>query len=191
MARQAIVFASTSKSVQNSISHRELLIFSFFTDGQKVKIQTYQKKVQYYAHEGKKLWEDFHHGLFFGTLEFVEKMGKKYLPDTPHKEQPQQRDTIRAALDPRILLEKAAAALDCKPDEVIGSKRVFGLAKINRDLLMYFFWQLGVYTNEEIGNLFEVTYSSVSRNVSSFRKKLLEDKKLKKLLNRIMIQIKR
>jgi len=108
------------------------------------------------------------------------------LPDTPHKAQPQQRDTIRAS-DPRILLKKAAAALDCKPDEFISSKRVFGLAKINRDLLMSFFWQLGVYTNEEIGNLFEITASSVSRNVSSFREKLLGDNKLKKLLDRIMI----
>jgi len=52
---------------------------------------------------------------------------------------------------------------------------------------MYFFWQLGVYTNEEIGNLFEVTYSTVSRNVSSFRKKLLKDNKLKKLMDRIML----
>jgi len=163
------------------------LRLSLFTGGQKVKIQAYRKKVQYYVHEEKRLWEDFRHGLFFGTLEFVEKMGKRYLPDTPHKERPQQRDTIRAALDPRIILKKVATALDCKPDEVIGSGRVFGSAKINRDLLMYFFWQLGVYTNEEIGNLFEVTYSSVSRNVSSFRKKLLKDNSLKKMMDRIML----
>jgi len=84
-------------------------------------------------------------------------------------------------------MKKAAAALDCKPDEFIGSGRVFGSVKINRDLLMYFFWQLGVYTNEEIGTLFEVSYSSVSRNVSSFRKKLPGDNKLKKLLDRIML----
>ncbi|MGB9499640.1 MAG: hypothetical protein ACKVE4_07785 [Dissulfuribacterales bacterium] len=83
-------------------------------------------------------------------------------------------------------MKKAAAALDCDPDEFIGSGRIFGLAKINRDLLMYFFWQLGVYTNEKIGSLFEITYSSVSRNVSSVRKKLSEDNKLKKSLNKIM-----
>ena len=87
----------------------------------------------------------------------------------------------------RCLLEKAAAALDCKPDQFIGSVRVFGSAKINRDLLMYFFWQLGVYTNEEIGSLFKVSYSSVSRNVSSFRKKLTEVNNPEKLLDRIMI----
>ena len=57
------------------------------------------------------MWEDFRHGMFFGSLEFVEKMGKRYLPDTPHKEQPQQRNTIRAS-DPRILLKKTAAALN-------------------------------------------------------------------------------
>ncbi|MGB9499639.1 MAG: transposase [Dissulfuribacterales bacterium] len=56
------------------------LILSFFTGDQKIKIQAYRKKVQFYAHEEKNLWEDFRHGLFFGTLEFVEKMGKNICP---------------------------------------------------------------------------------------------------------------
>ncbi len=55
---------------------------------------------------------------------------------------------------------------------------------------MYLIWEYGVYTNEEIGNLFHVTYSSVSRNVSSFRVKLSDDKILKRLYNKIKSQIK-
>ncbi|NOY69199.1 MAG: hypothetical protein GXP53_06860 [Deltaproteobacteria bacterium] len=165
------------------------LIFSFFTGRQKVKIKAYRKKVQYYSHEENDFWEDLRHGLVFGTPEFVETIRSRHLPDSPHKEQPQQRDLIRAS-DPRILLNKAAAALGCDPGEFIESRRVYGAAKANRDVLMYFFWELGVYTNGDIGNLFNVTYSSVSRTISSIRKQLPEDKTLKKLIRRIKSQIK-
>jgi len=67
---------------------------------------------------------------------------------------------------------------------------VYGAAKINRDLLMYLIWEYGVYTNEKIGNLFQVTYSSVSRNISSFRVKLIKENALEKLYNKIKSQIK-
>jgi hypothetical protein len=86
--------------------------------------------------------------------------------------------------------EFTAALLDCDPEEFITSGRMYGTAKINRDLLMYLIWEYGVYTNEEIGNLFHVTYSSVSRNVSSFKVNLSDDKILKRLYNKIKSQIK-
>jgi putative transposase len=165
------------------------LIFSFFDGGHEKQIQGYRKKVQFYSREEKKLWEDFRHGLFFGTLEFVNKMKRAHLPDTPHKEQPQQRDIFRSA-DPHVIIKKAAAILDCDPEEFITSGRMYGTAKTNRDLLMYLIWEYGVYTNEEIGNLFHVTYSSVSRNVSSFKVKLSDDKILKRLYNKIKSRIK-
>lgn len=34
-----------------------------------------------------------------------------------------------------------------------------------RDILLYFLWETGLYTNRQIGNLFDVTYSAVSRRV--------------------------
>ncbi|MDA3912250.1 MAG: transposase [Bacteroidales bacterium] len=164
------------------------LIFSFFNGDHVKKIQGYRKKVQLYSREEKKLWEDFRHGLFFGTLEFVERMKRAHLPDTSHKEQPQQRDSFRFA-DPYVIIKKAAAVLDCDPDEFISTGRVYGTAKTNRDVLMYLIWEYGVYTNEEIGNLFHVTYSCVSKSISSFRKRLPADNNLKKLYNKIKSQI--
>ncbi len=145
--------------------------------------------MQFYSREEKKLWKDFRHGLFFGTREFVNKIKKAHLSNTPHKEQPQQRDIFRSA-DPRIIIKKAAAILDCDPDEFMASGRLYGTAKTNRDLLMYLIWEYGVYTNEEIGNLFHVTYSSVSKNVSLIRERLVRDKVLKRLHNKIKSQIK-
>jgi len=165
------------------------LIFSFFAGGHEDQILGYRKKVQFFSREENNLWEDFRHGLFLGTLEFVNKMKRAHLPDTPHKEQPQQRDIIRS-VDPRIIIKKAAAIIDCDPDEFIASGRVYGALKTNRDLLMYLIWEYGVYTNEEIGNLFHVTYSSVSRNISSFRARLIKENALKKLYNKVKSQIK-
>ena len=165
------------------------LIFSFFAGGHEKKILGYRKKVQFYSREENNLWEDFRHGLFLGTLEFVNRMKRAHLPDTPHKEQPQRRDIIRS-VDPRIIIKKAAAIIDCDLDGFIASGRVYGAAKTNRDLLMYLIWEYGVYTNEEIGNLFHVTYSSVSRNISSFRARLIKENALKKLYNKVKSQIK-
>jgi len=165
------------------------LIFSFFGGDRKNQIQRYRKKVQAYSREETYLWEDFRHGLFFGTLEFVDKMKRAYLPDAPNKEQPQQRDILRSA-DPRMMIEKAAALLGCDPDEFIASKRMYGAAKTNRDLVMVLIWESGVYTNDTIGNLFHVTYSSVSRSVSSFRKRLIKENPLKELYDKIKSQIK-
>ena len=165
------------------------LILSFFKGNKKEKIQAYRKKVQYYSHEEKSLWEAFRHGLFLGSREFIDKIKETYLPDTPHKEQPQQRN-IKRSTDPRILLKKAAGVLDCDLDELIQSRRVYGTAKTNRDLLICFLWEFGVYTNEEIGNLFHITYSSVSKNAASVREKMLQNNHLKRDYNKIKAQFK-
>ena len=139
------------------------LIFSFFDGDHKNQIEAYRKKVQFYSHEESRLWEDFRHGLFLGTREFVERMKRAHLPETRHKEHPQQRDMVRST-DPRIIIEKAAVIIGCDLHELIEPGRVYGTKKSNRDLLIYLIWEYGVYTNEEIGKLFHVTYSSVSKN---------------------------
>jgi predicted transcriptional regulator len=47
-------------------------------------------------------------------------------------------------------------------------------------LLDYIGWQLGVATNQQIGDKFGLTYSAVSQRVSVVRKKLYRDKELSK-----------
>jgi chromosomal replication initiation ATPase DnaA len=46
-------------------------------------------------------------------------------------------------------------------------------------LLIYLAWQLGVATNQQIGERFRLTYSAVSQRVRVVKKKLNKDKKLK------------
>ena len=47
---------------------------------------------------------------------------------------------------------------------------------------MYSVWQSGLLTNEGVGNLFDLTYSAVSHNVTEIRKKPLIDKGLRTLI---------
>ncbi|MDA3896321.1 MAG: hypothetical protein PF482_09255 [Desulfobacteraceae bacterium] len=44
------------------------LIFSFFDGDHEKQILGYRKKVQFYSHEEKELWEDFRHGFFSEPL---------------------------------------------------------------------------------------------------------------------------
>jgi REP element-mobilizing transposase RayT len=46
--------------------------------------RSYRVKVQRYAKEEKRLWEDLRHGLFLGSKGFVKRIRKEFLPAKPH-----------------------------------------------------------------------------------------------------------
>jgi REP element-mobilizing transposase RayT len=60
--------------------------------------------------------------------------------------------------------------------------RISDSNKLNRDLLIYLLWSTGWYNNQEIGNLFGIGYSSVSRRVSSMKSKISKDNEINKRL---------
>ncbi len=62
--------------------------------------------------------------------------------------------------------------------------------KQNRDLLIYFLWSTGWYSNQEVGNLFGIGYSSVSRQVSIMKTNISKDEKINKKLKDLYSQIK-
>jgi len=62
--------------------------------------------------------------------------------------------------------------------------------KVVRDLMPYFLWQTGRFTNQKISGLFGLSYSSVSRRVTIFREKLRVDKTFKKEYDGISALIK-
>ena len=134
----------------------------------KDKHRAYREKVQAYADEEKKLWEDFRHGMIMGTKEFVNKIRSKYMPDHVHKEIPQQR-SLGKSVEPKKVLEKAAGILNCDLDDIRHSRRIPKSIKDNRDLLVYLVWKICMLPNEETGRLFGMTYSAVSHILSSMR----------------------
>jgi hypothetical protein len=152
------------------------LILSQF-EGQQDRHKSYRKKVQKYAQEETRLIEDIRHGLVFGSTQFAEKIRKKYLPSKLDSAVPQQNQ-LAPAVDLETFLVKAERRLKCDVKDFVQAGRLSGADKDKRDLLLYFIWRAGHLTNEQIGNLFGISYSAVSHTVRSFKAKLKKDQKL-------------
>jgi putative transposase len=151
--------------------------------------KAYREKVQGYAKEEKRLWEDLHHGFILGSRKFVESMRERFLPQEPAAGVPQQ---LRLARDKDIqtVLKNAADQLGCDLTRLSAARRVSGEEKDKRDLLIYWVWQSGILNNEQVGNLFGLTYSAVSHNVTEIKKKLRTDKGLRTLIRQLNSQFK-
>lgn len=163
-----------------------LILAQFST---KERHRLYREKVQRYSKEEKQLWEDFRHGLYLGTREFVEDLKSTFLPDSVHAEVPQQAKLLRLS-NPKVLLEKAARILDCNVADYRSSLRISEPHRDNRDLLIYLLWKTGLYKNHEIGELFGLTYSSISRRVNITRSRTSNDSKFKQQFKQLKSQIK-
>jgi len=146
----------------------------------------YREKVQRYAKEEKRLWEDFRYGLYLGTNEFVDRLKKTFLTDA-HVEIPQQTKLLKIG-NPEVLLEKASRILGCNLTNFKKSLRISEHDKYNRDLLIYLLWETGLYKNREIGDLFGLTYSSVSRRAAIVRNRIARDNKFKKQFKQLKSQ---
>ncbi len=84
---------------------------------------------------------------------------------------PQQRKVARA-IDPVQLIDTASRLLDGDLDRFSQISRISKSEKPNRDLLALFMWSTHLMTNEEIGALFGLTYSSVSHSVNLIKSRL-------------------
>jgi hypothetical protein len=70
------------------------------------------------------------------------------------------------------------------------SGKVSGQDVLDRDLLLYLVWQRGHQTNQQIGDLFGLTYSAVSRRISIFKNLIRQDNQMRKKLEHIKSIIK-
>ncbi len=88
------------------------------------------------------------------------------------------------------VLSKAAGILKCDMNVYRESARISKTAKADRDLMIYIAWQLGVATNQQIGEKFGLTYSAVSQRVRVVKEKLNKDRKLENKYRHIKSLIK-
>ncbi len=102
---------------------------------------------------------------------------------------PQKRRLLRNA-NPETVLRKAAKVLRCNTNDFAESPKISYANKQNRDLLIYFLWSTGWYSNQEVGNLFGIGYSSVSRQVSIMKTNISKDEEINKKLKDLYSQIK-
>jgi chromosomal replication initiation ATPase DnaA len=114
--------------------------------------------------------------MILGAKNFVNKIRKQFLPDIPHNALPQQKQLAKnIKLDD--VLKKSAKIVKIDLDKCIQAKRLHGMDKHKRDLLVYLLWNKGLMTNEELGRLFDISHSAVSHSVKRFKEKMIKDKK--------------
>jgi REP element-mobilizing transposase RayT len=151
--------------------------------------RSYRQAAQRYAKEEPHLWEDLRHGFIFGSKQFVDTIKTSYLPSAPHCEIPQQKKVAGDA-DPRELLEKAVTILGVDPERFGKSTKVSAGDVVKRDLLIFLIWQQGHQTNQQIGNLFGLTYSAVSRRISIVKSLIGQNRQLRREFEHLKSKIK-
>lgn len=151
--------------------------------------RAYREKVQRYAEEETRLWEDLRHGFILGSQKFVESVRSRFLPAQPAAAVPQQRQLAKD-IEWRTCLEAAAQQIGCDLPRLATKRRVSGVEKDKRDILIYWIWKAGRFTNEEIGTYFGLTYSAVSHSVREMKKKLESDKELRTIIEGLNSQFK-
>ena len=147
--------------------------------GTKDSHQSYRRKVQKYAGEEQSLFEDLRYGVFLGTTSFADALKERFIKTSPQPELPQQVK-LAIAVGAEATLTKLAQAIDCRIDHFRESLRISKADKMNRDLMLYLLRLSGLYTNQQIGELFGLSYSSVSRRAALTRKRIREDVTLQK-----------
>ena len=151
--------------------------------------QAYRRNAQKYAEEEGRLWEDLRHGFILGSERFVKTIKERYLPDAPHPEVPQQK-RVAKDVDVEKALSQAAKLLGCDVEEFRNGGRVSPQRSLERDLLLYLIRQMGVLTDHQLGGMFGLGYSAVSRRAGIFKAKLQENSALQRKYGHLKSKIK-
>lgn len=163
------------------------LILSHF--GGRGRHQGYREKVQEYAGEERRLWEDFRHGVLLGKEEFVERIRLSTAGTGAHREIPQQKELLRN-VDFMEAAKRALASSGREIGEYATGHRLRGGRKEDRDLAVYALWERGVFRNDDIGRVFGVSYSAVSHIVTEVKERMNKDPQFKRKVQKINSQFK-
>ena len=103
------------------------------------------------------------------------------------KENPElpQHNRLLKQVEPELMLEKASEILGFDVQAVRSAKRISLGVKDQRDMLVYWFSRTGRLSNQEIGSLFGLSYSAVSKIKGGFQKRLLAETKLKMQVDKL------
>ena len=109
----------------------------------------------------------------------MEGIKQRFLPGTPERDIPQQMDVIKG-LDLEQILGRAIRFLGWEEMDFKKTARISPDRVVDRDVLLYLIWQLGVRTNSQIGEMFGLTGSAISRRVRVFKSSVVNDPSLQK-----------
>jgi putative transposase len=143
------------------------------------RYKAYRENIRKYAKEEGRLWEDLRHGFILGAERVVGEINERFLPETAHREIPQQKSLVKE-IDLNQILAKAAGFLGCDAGDFKRAARASSRRILDRDLLLYTVWRLGVRTNSQLGEIFGLTGSAVSKRVAALKSKAANDKLIRK-----------
>ena len=151
--------------------------------------KTYREKVQKYSEEESKVFENLRHGIVFGTKRYLNKISKKHLKKESDVELPQLNRIIKDK-DPAKLLKSAAKVINFNLTKLSRSDRILKKDIQDRDVLLYFLRGTGLYTNKQIGELFGLTYSAVSRRANIVKSEIFKQSEMRQKYSLIKSMIK-
>jgi REP element-mobilizing transposase RayT len=166
----------------------ELILSQFEINGDRNK--SYREQVQKYAKEEKRPLEDLRHGLILGSKQFAEKIRKRHLSAKPDASIPQQNQLAKGSNSSSFLNKVQRLLHKYDAQRFAQAGRLRGAEKDRRDLLLYMIWKSGQFSNEQIGQLFGLSYSAVSHAVKSLKTRLMENPELQAKYNQLNSQFK-
>ena len=134
----------------------------------------YRQNIQRYADEIDCACEDVKHGLLYGSQKFVEACKNRFLKDRKDAELPQHNRLYRDD-EPEHLARKAAEGFGFDIDSALLPNSRLRQGIHQRDMVIYYLWETGKWSNRQIGDVVQLTHSSISRRVSLYRAAILED----------------
>jgi hypothetical protein len=97
---------------------------------------------------------------------------------------------FKSTLRVRCITSSAAKFLGCDVEEFRSGGRVSPQRSLERDLLLYLIRQMGVLTDQQLGVMFGLGYSAVSRRAGIFKENLQESRALQRKFDRLRSKIK-
>jgi hypothetical protein len=92
--------------------------------------------------------------------------------------------------DPAKLLKSAAKVINFNLTKLSQSDRILKKDIQDRDVLLYFLRGTGLYTNKQIGELFGLTYSAVSRRANIVKSEISKQSEMRQKYSLIKSMIK-
>ncbi|MCK4530642.1 MAG: transposase [Candidatus Marinimicrobia bacterium] len=157
--------------------------------GAKDRCRAYRLKVQQYSDEKAKILEGVRHGLIYGSQNFMEGIKTRFLKDRPEAELP-QHNRLRRDMDLGDILRNASSLMNCDPSIFFKQGRLPADIKETRDMLIFYLWKDSGLGNRQIGEVFGLTYSAVSKIVGNFRKRYERNSELVKKYEVVITQFK-
>jgi putative transposase len=144
----------------------------------------FQKAQEHYVTRESHILDELYHGSYLGSEEFASQCLSK-LTEEHHTEKPQIKNLLKSTPIRTIALDLFGQLGEKDPEPLFHARRRTN--RPNRDVAIYALSRLGVFTNKEIGELFDVGYTAVTEAVKRGASYIAADEKIRTITDAIII----